>query len=610
MFQVGEVYSATSCTYVNDEYMTKRQKKCYETFGAEWSCSSNKCVRQAETTSLNKSWKTCNTVQDTENRQRCYDKVTYDFSDLSEIGNSSKMTSKEKLSAGISAAYVTKDFLSKKAANSSSPCLSKKMFSMGAKVHLVSTAYNKYTSKKKTADFEEEMNDRSIEGSEYDLQYRSIEFYKKQRTLVRDIANSTKTANLISAGIFLGASAVALLEVAMIKTPACSGVSTGGGTQIPENNLGSDEKGIIGKSIGSSTGIAAMGLMMAGLSYKLSSAAKDQSERSEEEIKRLDDLLKRFETASSAQCTSEQRENISGGEVCYCSNEDGTPNSNRTNSTMCTNYWNDQNKNYMVASSDYSSPSVIKNVKVCVNKRGQADPKCICKRQLDKNNENACMKISMNSNNLGNIGSALGFKSSYANLDNLTNGSSTFASLNDNGNIGKQALTNKRLFDGTFKKVSVGNATNKNWVDPLNPKLRKSVLKKFANKMPEGKTIFGTDKLNNNELPILSSNVDALVDDIVSKSNKLGFTGGSALRRRTTKTNGSDDYQNGNFSSNNFDSREDRDKFEFRDKPEIPDSEVSSEKGKNLFRMIHARYVKTAWPILLQLEEVDLESTE
>lgn len=582
--------SRSACFYKNNQ-MEKKRLECVGTFGRDWDCKRNTCFNEVETTNLRKDWKTCNKLAP-DQKETCYDNVAYNHSEIRELDEATRLEGKYS-SATLGGIFYALNALDKSVASQATPCTSKKIMKKASLINLAIIAYMEYRSRSQLKALAEDYANKSEEQSDYDAQYRALEHLKTERELVRDLAKSAKKAHMLSAALFGASGVIAVAEIALIKTPPCSGIGP-----VSDSPTGVAEGGMFSKVLNTSTGIAAFSLTGASLSLKLSEGARIQEEKASEEIKKIDALIKKFPVAAAGYCSQEQRESVSSTPDCYCRNEDGSKNENRTSSEICNQYWEGIEKNIFTPASSYTNLEEVKKKKVCILKSGQVDKDCKCKQLLNSKNENACLKISMSTNEMRSIGNVLGMKGLMNSMNTLSNGKLGFSDL-DSSDLARSAIRNKRYLKAELSKLATQDAINKVKRSPLLPKMRTAFLKKSYR---EAETIPGSKSLSLDELAKSIRPNDEFIqnaenEEFPVRKNKISYSGGRGTLSKKNENGGS------SFDSFSENHGEGSVKGPASD-PEgvFEDNDIVNKPEVSIFKIIETRYIKTAWPRFLGVE--------
>jgi hypothetical protein len=246
----------------------------------------------------------------------------------------------------------------------------------------------------------------------------------------------------------------------VLKETAVGGVKSaviGAGAAMAANAVAPDMMKKVGEYMSSPPGVmilATIGTANAGILY---SAASDQEAESKANAAKVEAIMKTFQNSWVDKCPN-GRDKLEEPD-CYCFLEDGSKNTNRTNSQICTQLWAARDNKLTVAATDYTNKTGISNPSGCVAVNGQFDQNCQCKKLIDPSGNNACMKTvgtSLGNTNplgMGYIGnSGVGLVAS--NLDSMTNGNSNLGALSANGlarAFMNQGNMNNQLYDNALK---------------------------------------------------------------------------------------------------------------------------------------------------------------
>lgn len=586
----SELHSA--CYYKNSS-MEKKRKDCVNTFGMDWDCSRNTCVNQVQTTNLREDWKECNHKELSE-RNACYDKVAFNHSELRELDEATDMSGKYA-NASISGMYLALEMIDKSAMGDFAPCTSKKIMGLASKANLVATAAVEWISRSRLNAIKEDYENQVKEEGAYDAQMQALEHAKVEREVVIELAKIMKNAYSISTGLYATASVVAIAEIALIKSPPCSGIGPAPGA--PGGVI--TTKGL-SKLVNTSTGIAGIGLTGSSLSYKLMRSAKLQEERAKKELKQIKETILRFKTASAGYCSPEQREQISSDPECYCYNEDGSKNDNRTNSDICNNFWEGVEKSLFVPPSNYTALNKEIKKKVCVMKNGQVDRDCKCRQILDTKNENSCLKVSMNKNELRGLGTSFGIDGAVNTINALASGRYGFSDL-DTSEFSKNAIKAKRFLRAELGKLAKKDALEKRKRDPLLADFRRKFLKSAYSKSDSmGKVKQSIEELAQSLRPS-DEYIENAENGNIEIPAKSGITFSGSGKGSLNKKRNNDDSL-GSFTeevNHSHDFQEPDDEVVV-----LNTNDIEKDTGKSIFKIISKRYFITGFKKLDLIETV------
>lgn len=343
----------------------------------------------------------------------------------------------------------------------------------------------------------------------------------------------------------------------------------------------------IGKFFASPLGVGIVSGIGLTNSMILRSAAQDQSVESEKNIKKIEELMAAFK--DSYKCIN-GRSDLKEPQ-CYCYNEDGTKNSNRSNSQTCQTLWASQDYLIKMSSESFkNSDGTLADVKGCVTYNNQFDEGCKCKRMINGKGENACKKIS--AINVATLGSASALSSNISNLtktlSTLAQGGSSLGRLDST----KMAVALKNQYDHSSKifeavekqkgklPFPVSNATLKKYQDQLFTEKGKQAY----NNLYGAKNSFDVP-LNSNS-PAMQKAVDQL--------KKAGVELSGSGKGIPKKSEGNKDGFQLNFNDNQASNSQGGNAVEFAEKNyNYKEGQVNKDPGASLFEIISHRYIES-----------------
>jgi hypothetical protein len=210
----------------------------------------------------------------------------------------------------------------------------------------------------------------------------------------------------------------------------------------------------VSNMIGDSKGILVMSAIGAVYSGMLMSAAAKQETESKNNAKKVDAIIKSFNDSFKNMCPN-GRDKLEEPK-CYCYNEDGLKNNNRTNSQICQELWKKGEYDLDALADSYNIFGGKAEVKGCVNANGQFDEKCTCKKFIDAKGVNACMKttnISLPAGLGSNFGEYSGVKQLGNFVSNLGSGNGSLSALDTNA-LSKNAVNAKNARDQLLSKLA------------------------------------------------------------------------------------------------------------------------------------------------------------
>ncbi len=197
-------------------------------------------------------------------------------------------------------------------------------------------------------------------------------------------------------------------------------------------------------------GASAVGTIYSGMLYK---AAADQEEESKANMEKVDKILKTFKDSFTDFCPN-GRETLSEPK-CYCYNEDGRQNTNRSNSQICKDQWAKDSYKLAADAGQYGGVAKFIDPVGCVSVKGEFDEKCKCKKFVDAKGNNACMKttnISIPTELGAGFATDTGLTRVAAFANSAANGNPNFGLIN-NDLFKKHAIATQKMKDEILRKL-------------------------------------------------------------------------------------------------------------------------------------------------------------
>lgn len=395
----------------------------------------------------------------------------------------------------------------------------------------------------------------------------------------------------ISSNVYAGAESEVLGQAA---TGAAVGAGTGMAAnaakeEIIKNNpafgemskkVGSFLQSPIGVSIVSGIGLAN--------SYTLRSAAQEQSQESEENIKKIERLMAEFKDSFANDCLNGR--NSLNEPKCYCYLESGAKNPNRSNSKVCQDLWAKDEYKLTATMGDYSkSPDNIADVPGCVDQNGNFDEGCKCKKIFNRDGSNTCKKITsmpITSNSLGAAYmSSSGVPQMINAINQLASGNKTISDL-DGKNMAiafkKQADLNEQVINKVESKnggKSPIPLTQSELANAQSKLIPKSIIDAGARSGP------GLASFQSSSNPNLKKAID-----LVKAKTGLNLSGsGKGLAKKEEKKEAMNfNFNDGPQGANGGNVVEYMDK-----KYNFKNNDISKDNGISIFEIISNRYIES-----------------
>lgn len=349
----------------------------------------------------------------------------------------------------------------------------------------------------------------------------------------------------------------------------------------------------IQKFMGNPPGImilASIGTLNSGILYN---AAQEQEKESQDNIRKIDRILATYKDSWFEYCPK-GREDLNEPN-CYCYNEDGKKNPNRTKSQICVSLWAKNNMKISAEAGNYSGIATQTDPVGCVTINGQFDENCKCKKFLSANGQNACQKsitFSATDNPLGLAYlNASGFDQVAKALVAQTSGQSMLASLNSNSlaaAIAKQGDMNNGLLrkianDPAKKNYKVFNDDNE-ILKAQNALFSKSDIAKIASALgPSASSMVGENQPEGNASNLLKEAAAKAGLDMIGsgrglQNKKVENKEGMNFNLGADNTSGAGQVQDFPETEKNYNYK---------------DSDISKNSDTNLFDIISNRYIQS-----------------
>ncbi|MBC7540843.1 MAG: hypothetical protein H7281_18625 [Bacteriovorax sp.] len=349
--------------------------------------------------------------------------------------------------------------------------------------------------------------------------------------------------------------------------------------------------GGIGDFFASSAGVAVLAGLSTVYSGVLYNAAAEQEEESKANIVKIDKIMAAFKDSFIFYCP-QGRQSLSEPN-CYCYNDDGAENSERTKSQICIDLWAKNKYKLSASSGDYSGVSKFVDPAGCLTSSGKFDENCKCKKFVDSKGTNACMKGTNITIPNGSFGSALmsntGLKEVMKFAAGSANGNPNFNSFNS-GQLGLKAIRAQQFRDALiskiqttsnskpgFKQVNEGNALQ----------LAKSIIgeKGMAAAMANSRSALDVGS---------SGHTDPKAAELLkSAATRAGIdlSGGFGLQNKKASPK---EAMNFNFAGENANAASQTQNFPETEKNyNYKNSDISKNSGASIFDIISNRYIQS-----------------
>ncbi len=346
-----------------------------------------------------------------------------------------------------------------------------------------------------------------------------------------------------------------------------------------------------GAALGSPMGIAVIAGMGAVTTGFLASKARKQEKQSKEQADRIQTIIDGFNEDQGAFCPN-GREDLREPK-CYCYNNNGTENKDRTNSQTCQALWAERNRNLAVRASDYSGSIGKVDRKGCFFVNQQFDPDCRCRDLKNASGDNACMKVGMQQNQMGSVGQAMSLPQVLGDLNKMVQGEFDAANISSADLAKRSAVANQmrqKIFDDYSKdpknrqKFPNDEAMLKNIIDRASKANLKSVPLDPINNMASLRpALAGLNQALENAG--LNNSLDKQLLEAVGYKPSGGLVGSAGAKKQDDDyffdfgaTSGSGSGVMDGFMEQNYD---------------FGGNDISSRNDVSIWEMISHRYVQT-----------------
>jgi len=470
-----------------DAVMEQKKSEC----GADgdgtmtWNSSLNRCVRSEVSQKEIERYKECAAMTDEAKRKECHDGIAKDESGSLEGGGRDG-------GANLNYIFGAASLLNTWSASGGkdSPCTSGYLAAGAGLLGGLAEKMFVKSAEKKLKKLRKAYKENSINEDPYQAQVNAFKFLKEEQELIEKMAKARQKTYYAIAGIYgyatysvvsdwmKGSCESGGSESGSEGGDTTGGTQEGGGTEVADSDTtGTDTGGAAGggetsikdsisdslgslKSLGSkmfsSPATVAMMTTLGTLwNVKLAMGAGDQADEASDNASRIQEVIDDFKTNVAGLCP-EGREDMQN-QRCFCYNDDGSQNPNRTKSAICKALWAQDSRNLYVDGQGLAS-GINHDPVGCMDISGNFDSSCKCKKFKTSSGGNACMKIG-NPTNVSMGGSsqfaAPQLLGSANNILNGTNPVGTFSGF-DPVKIGAVAKgiaeQNARRLDNQIKK--------------------------------------------------------------------------------------------------------------------------------------------------------------
>lgn len=473
--------------------------ECNEDPAREWNSARNICVYKKQAVDDRQEYRECAKLESDEARKECHDNYA------KKRAGDPKEYKESKLGMGVAAANAALAAINMfTKGGKSSNCTSKTIHAATAAAGVIAELYFKFMASKEFKKLKEKYRDETVNKDPFAAQKRAFDFLEDQQKAIASYAKKRKIGYMLLTAGYTAAAGFAIYE--QFSQGACGGdedgEKDGDGDQDGESDtqdeetfnkdkpIKEDPKGVTDKEsaksalagIGSAIGsinlaspiaVFIIASISAVLSAKLMKAAANQEEEAKANAEKIAKIKKKFESSLGNFCPS-GHEDMSEPR-CFCYTTDGEKNMNRTNSETCQRLWSRDEKSLFAKAGSYGKSAPKKQG--CMTKARQFDQQCKCKKFIDGNGQNACLKAVNNVASVPpNVQSAFSLPGIATALDSVNSGTSA-------GSVNAQSLSRSlaaatKARDNLIKKFNkVAKAKGQSQL-PTGSQLLKKFLKK------------------------------------------------------------------------------------------------------------------------------------
>lgn len=452
----------------------------------KWDEELNSCITTPEAVELKASSDECATAT---NPQDCYLKNAESKTGVYS-GDRFQENNAEMVAKVVAGAYSIFTIVSSLAARGAArqaqgkdtettSCVSKTIFRVTSLAWIGGDFYLKHIAKKKFEGLSEEYEkvatneEIKADGGSYQAQVQAFNYLREEQEGIKDQAKKRK---MLQVGVIAGYLAAA--GFAAYETFSPSGIAkackdTGTERDFEQSQQATAEPPTAGEPVadgaasgeelassffgrqvfklGSSPQILVAGVGMVAITGYLGYHADKEQSRAKQNIQDIDDILATYQQYMAGYCP-DGREDLNK-ERCYCYNEDGSKNDNRTKSVICQNLYAKDDINYALKSKEL--PNLAAGPRQgCITVTGQFDLDCKCRNMINNvSKQNACAKAPNSALISGGFGTQLGAPDTMKNLNNITQGASNGLATLNSAALNKQAAKNKKILGSLIDKA-------------------------------------------------------------------------------------------------------------------------------------------------------------
>lgn len=490
-FQSSQVFAqsneAMTGTPDAPKTIDEQKEACAADGARRWDSALNSCVVKQEVMETKEGAREC---QNSEDPQACYLQKAENQTGVAS-GDKFDTKSSEAIASRVSAAYsifalgtgianidgvtdTTKKELESHDKKSEGSCTSKTIFMVTSAAWTVGDIFLKKSAKKnfkKIAEkYKAEATNEDQKGGDagsYQAQLRAFSYLKEEQEQVKEQATKRRNLQLAMVAGFTASLGFAIYEVTpagMAAGAACVKYTQdelddikGAGTENAKYKTAADaKKGVDGfgsqvMNMGTSAQVLVGAGVMLALNAYLIFHANNEKEKAQTNISAIDHMIKTYSEYTSGFCP-DGRDDLNN-ERCYCYNDDGSQNSNRSKSVICQNLFKADSMNYALTNPKLKS---LKNEprQGCITVTGQFDEDCKCRKMINNvSKQNACSKAPNSLALSSALGTQLGAQQAVSTLSNFGQGANKALATLNGAALSKSAAKNKKLVDSMLKQA-------------------------------------------------------------------------------------------------------------------------------------------------------------
>ncbi len=442
---------------------TQAQGQCGQP-GQVWNSQLNRCILTQDAYDTREAHKECLKAPDP---QECFDQLAETATGVPPAEEQELIDATE---AGLIAnAYAwSSTVLGKISGSGGGGCTSSTLLKVASAAWLGADLLLKKSAKKELEDnakkYRKEAKSeesKSSEDSSFEAQVRAFKYQREQQEIIKKHSNKRKNIQRTLTVAFGGIMVAAALEVAPLPPLPC----------VTVRQIGPVE-------VGSSWGIAAAAGTFLFWSNKIADGAKKQAQQAELNIQKIDETIAGFRKSISGHCP-DGRDDLNN-DRCFCYNQDGGQNPNRTNLATCQNLYKKDQETFHIPPNDYSTIGNTGAAEGCLTENAKFDPECRCLNMKNtETGEDACYRskpingLSFN----GPPGALEAIGDTNQILDGLARGTNHALAKFSGKKLAQMASRNQRVNSELLKKLGRRNK-NKSRMIENSEKIARQLLRR------------------------------------------------------------------------------------------------------------------------------------